>query len=92
MESNQSTSNQVFAQLPSSIYLLRFLLNCAALFINSGLCSIAQLYLPQKGTLATLIASGRLKGCSICGGSAFIGFETGESRADVLTPGFDVFF
>jgi len=38
------------------------------------------------------MASGRLKGCSSWGASTFIGFETGESRADVVVPGFDGFF
>ena len=39
------------------------------------------------------MASGRLNGCSICGGSAFSGLETGESRAEVAEmAGFDGFF
>jgi len=42
--------------------------------------------------IATLMASGRLNGCSSCGGSTFTGLEMGESRADAAAPGLDGFF
>ena len=38
------------------------------------------------------MASGRLNGCSSCGGSAFVGLDTGESRAEVAEPGLFGFF
>jgi len=56
--------------------------------LNGNYCSRI-----ETAQFATLIdASGRLKGGSICGGSAFIGFETGESRDSGVEPGFDGFF